>query len=224
MELRLPFNLSEEDDESYRRARRASRLGMLLLGTLTAWLLGWLIYRWMVRPTWIGIFPNLLQDTVTLIETAGAFALSALWAGLAFYQWRRNQQNDGALAPATITELHNLSPKAFERYVAALFRLKGYEVTVRGKSGDGGVDLEVINGGGRRAIVQCKRYQNTVGPETVRELYGTLVHERVAHAFLVSTANISEAARDWARGKPMTLIDGEALIDVAASLRRLHEG
>ncbi|MDX1662161.1 MAG: restriction endonuclease [Candidatus Promineifilaceae bacterium] len=210
----------EDTAERRRRVRRAARLGMLLLGAVTVWLLGWLIYRWVLKPSWIIILPELIQEVVTLIETAGALALSSIWAGLACHQWIRERQNEEALAPATIEELCALSPKAFERYVAALFRLKGYTVTVRGKSGDGGVDLEVANGRGRRAIVQCKRYQNTVGPETVRELYGTLVHERVAHAFLVSTADISDAAREWARGKPMTLVDGEALIEIATSLRR----
>ena len=68
------------------------------------------------------------------------------------------------------------------------------------------------------AIVQCKRYQNTVGAELVRELYGTLMHEKALHAFLITTADISSAAREWAQGKPITLIDGATLMAIAAAL------
>ena len=52
----------------------------------------------------------------------------------------------------------------------------------------------------------------------MRELYGTLIHEKVAHAFLVTTADISDAAREWARGKPMTLIDGKMLVQVVTAV------
>ena len=125
-----------------------------------------------------------------------------------------------ALPAMSREKLYGLSPRAFERYAASLFRQKGYKVVVRGRSGDLGVDLEVTDGHGRRAIVQCKRYRDTVGAEVVRELYGTLIHEQVAHAFLVTTADISESAREWARGKPMTLIDGGTLVAIADALRQ----
>jgi restriction system protein len=117
-----------------------------------------------------------------------------------------------------LEDLQRLSPKAFERYVASLFKSKGYRVGIRGGSGDLGVDLELAGMRGRRAIVQCKRYQNTIGAEIIRELYGTLIHEGVHWAFLVTTAEISDAARQWAEGKPITLIDGAMLLDVAHAL------
>jgi restriction system protein len=70
----------------------------------------------------------------------------------------------------------------------------------------------------KKAVVQCKRYQNTVGEEIVRELYGTLIHERAARAFLVTTADISESAQQWAQGKPITLIDGRTLVQITEAL------
>jgi restriction system protein len=113
-----------------------------------------------------------------------------------------------------------MDPDDFEKYVGQLFRQKGYRVRLRGSKGDLGVDLELTQPSGKRAIVQCKRYHNTVGPKVVRELYGTLVHEQVPHAFLVTTADISDAARQWAQFKPITLIDGETLVKIAAALAK----
>jgi restriction endonuclease Mrr len=52
----------------------------------------------------------------------------------------------------------------------------------------------------------------------VRELLGTMIHEQVHHAFLVTTADISPAAREWAQTKPMTLIDGQTLVALAEAL------
>lgn len=201
------------------RLGRAYRVGLVIIGALTVWWLGWLLYRWLVDPGWLAALPDVFMELVLLAETAGGFTLAFLWGGLGFHYWRRSRPAGAALPPMTREKLYSLSPKAFERYVGGLFRQKGYKVVVRGRTGDLGVDLELTDAHSRRAIVQCKRYRDTVGAEVVRELYGTLIHEQVAHAFLVTTADISEAAREWARGKPMTLVDGRTLVGIAAALR-----
>ncbi len=89
---------------------------------------------------------------------------------------------------------------------------------MRGGSGDMGVDLLLMKENGQRAIVQCKRYRHAISPDIVRELFGTLVHERAAHGFLVTTADISVNARKWAENKPLTLIDGALLLEIIAAL------
>lgn len=164
--------------------------------------------------------PPLLSELLRLAEIGWLATLVVLW-GLVW--WRGRQEALRPFVPLTLEQLYNLHPADFERYVARLFRQKGYRVHVRGRSGDLGVDLVLIRPGGKRAIVQCKRYRNTLGPEIVRELFGTLIHEGVSHAFLVTTAEISESAREWARGKPMTLIDGRTLVEIAQSLHVPHE-
>lgn len=222
LRLRLPSAAEGLAPRQGDRLGRAYRVGLVIIGGLTAWWLGWLLYRWLVDPGWLTALPDVLTELVLLAETAGGFTLAFLWGGLGFHYWRRSRLAEmRARIPGMSREkLYSLSPKAFERYVAGLFRQKGYRVVVRGRSGDLGVDLELTDAHSRRAIVQCKRYRDTVGAEVVRELYGTLIHERVAHAFLVTTADISEAAREWARGKPMTLIDGGTLVEIATALQR----
>lgn len=201
------------------RQAYAYRRGIIIIGLLTLWFLGWLILRWLFQPPWLSRLPEFASEIIALVETAGAFTLAFLWAALGWQYSRR--QGEAGFAPQimTLEKLQALSPQAFERYVAGLFRQKGYKVVVRGSSGDLGVDLELTGPQGRRAIVQCKRYQNTIGAEIVRELFGTMIHEGVMWAFLVTTAEISDAARDWAAGKPITLIDGATLLEVAWVLR-----
>lgn len=185
-------------------------------GALTGTFLIWVIYRWLLRPNWIITLPPLSIELLDLMELGATVTLIVLWAVLG---WRYvGELRRGR--PPTIEELQALSPSEFEEYVAKLFRQKGYLVAVRGRSGDLGVDLEVTGKNGKRGIVQCKRYQRNIGPEIVRELYGTFLHERVTRAFLVTTAEISQSARRWAIGKPLTLIDGQSLVAIA---RSLHE-
>ena len=183
-----------------------------LLGLAWVLLVAWFVYRHLLRPPWTATIPSFLLDSLTLLEGATAVTLLVLTAVLAWQHLRRDT------AAPTVDELYALTPAEFERYVARLFREKGYTVRLRGGSGDHGVDLELVRPDGRRAIVQCKRYRSTIGPDVVRELLGTMVHEQVQHAFLVTTAEISPSAREWARLKPMTLIDGAALVSLAADL------
>lgn len=188
----------------------------LVVGGVTAVFLAWLFLHRILYPNWFDALPNLLVELIALTEVAGFAALAVVWSVIGW----RIRSYEPPLAPVLdVDDLIHLSPAEFEQYVARLFRRRGYKVKLRGRSGDLGVDLEVRNGMGKRAIVQCKRYRSTIGPSVVRELYGTLIHERVAHGFLVTTAGISDAAREWAQGKPLTLIDGETLVRVATMLQ-----
>jgi restriction system protein len=192
--------------------------GWVILAVLTAVFIAWVAYRLLMRPAWPNLFP-VVGELIDLAEAASAFTLTFLWIGL-WWRHRNPAPKPTPVKQVSLEGLYQLSPKDFERYVGTLFRQKGYKVALRGRSGDHGVDLELVGRNGRRAIVQCKRYQNTVGEETVRELFGTLIHERAMRAFLVTTADISDAAERWAKDKPITLIDGPTLIEIAGSLQR----
>ena len=185
-----------------------------LIGLACFMLLFWLSLHYFLRPDWISRLPLFVTEMLFLLEAASAITLGIV----VILYWLRRRQQLRHLPTTSIAQLYALSPLDFERYVADLFRKKGYQVKLRGRKGDRGVDLELSQPGGRMAIVQCKRYRHTVGPDIVRELFGTMIHERVHHAFLVTTADISQAAREWAALKPMTLIDGPALVKIATAL------
>jgi restriction system protein len=194
---------------------REPRLNLVLPALAAVVFIAWLVIRHIFHPAWLSSLPQVLSESLNLLESA---AILTVLLVISFYLWRRRRKK---LAAGSITaeDLYALSPRSFERYVADLFCKKGYKVTIRGRSGDHGVDLELESTSKRRAIVQCKRYRNAVGPDIVRELFGTMIHEGVHHAFLVTTADITPAARNWARNKPMTLIDGQALVHIAKSLQ-----
>jgi HJR/Mrr/RecB family endonuclease len=185
-----------------------------LINWLTFTFLGWMLYRVLFQPHWIVSLPSSVTELMTIGELASGLTLMLVWTAV-YWQQRKSTT---LLPQFDLTELYSLSPSQFEEFVALLFQHKGYRVKMRGGAGDHGVDLELRQGNGKRAIVQCKRYQRAISPDVVRDLYGTMMHERVAHAFLVTTADISTATRQWAKGKPITLIDGQALARIVLAL------
>ncbi|MDR3572847.1 MAG: restriction endonuclease [Anaerolineaceae bacterium] len=110
-----------------------------------------------------------------------------------------------------IDDIYNLDPIGFEHFIKSLFERMGATVETTAISGDGGVDL-VIHKGKRLAIAQCKRYKDCVGQPVVRDLYGTMLHNQAAEAYLVTTGMISLPAQQFARGKPIILVDQNELL------------
>lgn len=115
----------------------------------------------------------------------------------------------------TLEELQRLSPTEFEDWVAARFRELGYRVKTTGTSGDHGADL-LVEKPGELAIVQCKRYRTwSVGEPVLRDLFGAMHDFGAQRAYLVTTGELTAAARAWARGKPIAIWDGKHLARLA---------
>ena len=95
------------------------------------------------------------------------------------------------------------------------FKTTGGEVKVTQSSRDGGVDAvafdpDPIRGG--KIVIQAKRYTNTVGVSAVRDLYGTVLNEGATKGIRVTTANYGSDAYKFAKGKPLTLLNGSNLL------------
>jgi restriction system protein len=95
------------------------------------------------------------------------------------------------------------------------FNQAGGEVKITRASRDGGVDAvafdpDPIRGG--KIVIQAKRYTNVVGVAAVRDLYGTVVNEGATKGILVTTSEYGPDAYEFARGKPLTLLNGSNLL------------
>ena len=65
---------------------------------------------------------------------------------------------------------------------------------------------------GEKWVIQCKRWRGTVGEPVVRDLYGVLHHEKADKGAIITTGQFTESAREWARGKPIVLYDGDQFL------------
>jgi restriction system protein len=132
---------------------------------------------------------------------------------------------EGGWKDQLIARLLQLPPDGFERLAQRILREAGFvNVTVTGKSGDGGID-----GAGtyRLSLVsfpvyfQCKRYKGAVTPGAVRDFRGAMAG-RGEKGLLITTGSftrdaLAEATRDGA--PPVELIDGDRLCDLLKEFR-----
>ena len=100
-----------------------------------------------------------------------------------------------------------LHPRRFEQEVAEFFKKQGHQVEWTGSSGDGGVDIRLTTQNGKKVVVQCKAHGKPISPGVVRELYGTLLHEKSDEAWLMSRSDFTAGARKFAEGKPIRLLN-----------------
>jgi len=111
--------------------------------------------------------------------------------------------------------LMDLNPYEFEALVGNLFKKMGLETRLTRSSRDGGVDavafdMRPVLGG--KIVIQAKRYKNTVGISAVRDLYGTMLNEGANKGIIVSTSGYGPDAYDFAKDKPIEMIDGGGLL------------
>lgn len=107
----------------------------------------------------------------------------------------------------------------FEHLVAQLFEWEfakqGVEVRVTRASRDRGVDAilydpDPLRGG--KFVLQAKRYTRTVDVSAVRDLYGTVMNEGANRGILITTAGFGPDAYEFAKDKPISLVDGPNLV------------
>lgn len=116
--------------------------------------------------------------------------------------------------------IKRLSWQDFELLVAEAYRRIGYTVEEVGQGGaDGGVDL-VMKLGGRRTLVQCKRWNSSsIGAPIVREMYGLMLHHEAHEVKIVCAGKFTKEATRFAAGKPIDLVGGEQLMALIDSVR-----
>lgn len=117
------------------------------------------------------------------------------------------------LAAMDWQDFENLIRELFEKE----FSVNGGEVKITRGIRDGGVDAiafdpDPIRGG--KIVIQAKRYTNIVDVSSVRDLYGTILNEGATKGVLVTTAHFGGDAYEFAKGKPITLLDGGNLLSL----------
>lgn len=114
----------------------------------------------------------------------------------------------------SLISISTMSAAEFERLITTLLSSLGLEAERTRGSWDGGIDCVAhdprpIVGG--RVLVQAKRYKEVVAASAVRDLYGTLVSQGASKGILMTSGRFGPTSFDFARGKPLELVDGTAL-------------
>ncbi len=107
----------------------------------------------------------------------------------------------------------------FEHLVRQLFEWEfgknGVEIKVTRASRDRGVDAIMFDPDpfkGGKFVLQAKRYTRTVDVAAVRDLYGTVINEGANRGILVTTSTYGPDSYEFAKDKPLSLVDGSNLL------------
>ena len=120
----------------------------------------------------------------------------------------RRRKNDGL-------ELEATTKKVLE--------ILGMEARTTQVTGDGGIDVEAYDTRpffAGKYIVQCKDWQQPVGEPVVRELFGVSIAAGANKGILISSGTFTKQAQEFAKGKPLELIDGDTLHAILNSLEK----
>jgi len=133
-----------------------------------------------------------------------------------------HQSNHGS---EVLSLLRVLPPEGFERLCQRILRESGFEnVTVTGRSGDGGIDghgvLRVNPLVSFYVYFQCKRYSQPVGSGVVRDFRGAMMGRADKGIILTTAPFTSEARKEAIRDgvPPIELVDGEGLVQMLEQL------
>jgi restriction system protein len=111
--------------------------------------------------------------------------------------------------------LLNLKPRDFEILINKLYIKMGYKTVLTPPQKDGGRDIKANRdtvGNSERLLIECKRYNNTVGVEYVRSLLGVVKDEKANKGVLIATGRFSKEARLFGERNSMELISGGQLV------------
>ena len=119
------------------------------------------------------------------------------------------------------TNLAAMDWRDFETLIKDVFELEflSQDIEIRNTqhSNDGGIDVIAFNKNpysGGIIVLQAKRYTNTVTPEPVRALKGTMQDINAIRGILVTTSNYGKSSYEFAAQNNITLINGDELIQM----------
>ena len=114
-----------------------------------------------------------------------------------------------------MANLRGMTATAFEEFIVSLFRELGYRVEITSGASDSGIGLS-LRKNNQSIAVECQRSDAPVGEPIVRNFYAALGSSGAQSGYLLTTSTFTSHAYSFAQGKPIQLVDLEALIDLTA--------
>lgn len=103
------------------------------------------------------------------------------------------------LKKCSIDFWNSLNGLEFEKEIAKLFKVQGYDVTITPATADGGVDIVLIKND-ERIAVQCKHHAKPVGPNDVRALQGVVASQNYSKGIFVSLNGFTSTVHQEVKG------------------------
>lgn len=114
----------------------------------------------------------------------------------------------------TLMEWKKVDGRKFEEIVAIIFEKLGYKTKIRV---DRGIDI-IAEKDGKKTFIQCKRMDKVI-PDDVRAFWGSIQKQiergKGEDGVFVTTGSFTEGSKEFVKDKPIELIDGLKLEELA---------
>lgn len=99
----------------------------------------------------------------------------------------------------------NLTPRDFEKLVAALYEDIGFSVTLTKPTRDGGIDIHAEKNqptSKEKLVIQCKNYTSNIPVDEIRNLLGVVASTKATKGVLVTSSDFTSDAIKFANDNP----------------------
>lgn len=132
-------------------------------------------------------------------------------------QKKENEEYEQLLIKANMSTIDRMDGKTFEKYIAALYKLKGFTAELTKASGDYGVDVILHSPSGSKIIIQTKCYSNKVSISAVQEISAARSYYGTNNAWVITNNYFTQPAINLARSNGIKLMDRKALAELINS-------
>lgn len=134
-----------------------------------------------------------------------------------FLAWRQMRAGISVNAEERLAALRAMPWENFGLVISEAYRRQGYAVE---ESKSAAFDFKLAKKG-QITLVQCRRWKvNQVGDAPVRELVAAMEKQNAYNCVCITAGEFSANARDFARGRPVTLLAGAALAELVGTIEK----
>jgi restriction system protein len=132
-----------------------------------------------------------------------------------YLAWRQIRAGPSLNVEERLATLRAMPWENFSLVVSESYRRQGYTVE---DSKSAAFDFK-LSKKGQITLVQCRRWKvNQVGDAPVRELVKAMEKQNAFNCVCITAGEFSANAREFARGRPVTLLAGAALAELVGTI------
>ncbi len=109
---------------------------------------------------------------------------------------------------------YNQTPEEFEKTISSLLTSMGVENLETLEISETGVDMGGILEG-KKYVILARRYRGAISVKLLRRLFERMLEEDAERGMFITTSDFSQNAYRFVEGKPVDLITGEKLLELA---------
>lgn len=169
------------------------------------------------QPWWVSLVVAalLFAGAYQFLPQLAPFVALPFIAVAAYAAWKQFRGRAPADAAERLAALRDMPWEQFASVISAAYRRQGYAV----EESKGGAFDFTLRKNGQITLVQCRRWKvNQAGVGPVRELYEAMSRHDAFSCICVSAGEFSATARQFAAGKPVTLLNGAALAELVGAI------